>query len=53
MAAFFVGLFIAFVGWGIIANSAFTERGNIGFVVFLLGAFLVVGGIVELALGAW
>ena len=50
MTPMFVGLFIALFGGLIIANSAFTERGTLGFILVLAGLLLFAGGAVELAI---
>ncbi len=47
MAAAFIGLIVLLVGLLIMFNSAFTERGNFGFVVFLCGAGLCFAGFAE------
>lgn len=52
MEAFFLGLITCFVGLIILFNSAFTERGNLGFGVAVLGALVSLGGIVEILLRA-
>lgn len=52
MITAFVGIFTMLIGLIILFNSAFTERGNVGFVVFCIGALLTGGAFVEVIVGA-
>ena len=49
IAMLFIGLFTFLFGAIIIANSAFTSRGNFGFAVCILGLFFFGAGVVGLA----
>ncbi len=52
MITAFVGIFAMLIGLIILFNSAFTERGNVGFVVFCIGVLLTGGAFVDVIVGA-
>jgi hypothetical protein len=52
MITAFVGITML-IGLIILFNSAFTERGNLGFAVFCIGVLLTGGAFVEVIAGAF